>query len=484
MEIRLAASACGDFDTVLRFLPARTPVSFGEPGLREAYAACFPGDKLTLEHKQLRGVRIPRRGGAVNLLLAGFDCHAPAPFDALRQLTAKAGAALADYGAQSVLIDRLDALAFAPEEEIASQICSVLPLCEYQFDKYLSARKARQPIRAALLSDRDLAPAIQEGLHLAQAVMTARDLVNEIADVLTPAELANRCEALGRLHGFETEVLDRATCEELNMGLFLAVARGSEEEPKFIVMRWRGGEAEQPPIAFVGKGITYDSGGLAIKSSGMESMRFDMNGAAAVIGAMCAIADQKLPRNVIAVVAACENMVDARSYRNGDVFTSMNGQTVFVRNTDAEGRLTMADAMTYCIRQEHPSELLEVAGLTGSVCSFYGSVCAAALTTHQELFDRIAALMPVTGEKYAQMPAFEEYKALLKTPYADLDNAPAGGAGGILAGLFLAAFHEDVPFLHIDFGRMPFTDKKSDCQGEGGTGFGVKTLYHYVKNRG
>lgn len=484
MEIRLAASAHGMFDTVLRFLPAGTPVSFGDPGLQSAYAACFPGDTLTLEHKQLRCVRMPCQGGFANLLLAGFDSQAAAPFDALRQLAAKAGAALEDFGAASVLIDRLDALTFAPEEEIASQICAVLPLCEYRFDKYLSVRRERPAISAVLLSQRDLTPAIQEGLHLSQAVMTARDLVNEIAETLTPAELARRCEVLGRQHGFETEVLDRAACEALDMGLFLAVARGSAEEPKFIVMRWRGGEAEQPPIAFVGKGITYDSGGLAIKRSGMEAMRFDMNGAAAVIGAMCAIADQKLPRNVTAVVAACENMVDARSYRNGDVFTSMNGQTVFVRNTDAEGRLTMADAMTYCIRTEGPSELLEVAGLTGSVCSFYGSVCAAALTTHQALFDRVAALMPVTGEKYAQMPAFEEYKALLKTPYADLDNAPAGGPGGILAGLFLAAFHEDVPFLHIDFGRMPFTDKKSDCQGEGGTGFGVKTLYHYVKNRG
>lgn len=177
-------------------------------------------------------------------------------------------------------------------------------------------------------------------------------------------------------------------------------------------------------------------------------------------------------------------MVDARSYRNGDVFPSMSGKTVYVRNTDAEGRLTMADAITYCVRKESPSEILEVAGLTGSVCNFYGKVCAAALTTDPALFDRIAALMPVTGEKYARMPDFPEYRELLKTPMADLNNAPEGGAGGILAGLFLASFHEDVPFLHVDFGAMPFVKSKSDCQGEGGTGFGVKTLYHYIKARG
>jgi len=264
----------------------------------------------------------------------------------------------------------------------------------------------------------------------------------------------------------------------------LSVAKGSSLEPRFIIMRYHGGSDGQAPIAFVGKGITYDSGGLAIKTGGgMTSMRFDMNGAAAVIGAMCAISRMQLQKNVVAVVAACENAVDANSYRNGDVLASMNGQTVFVQNTDAEGRLTMADAITYCVRKEHPSEILEVAGLTGSVCNFFGSVCAAALTRQQELFDRIADLMPTTGEKYAQMPAFPEYRQLLKCPYADLNNSPAGGPGGILAGLFLDAFSEDVPFLHVDFGAMPFTSQKSDCQGAGGTGFGVKTLYHYVKKR-
>ena len=302
-------------------------------------------------------------------------------------------------------------------------------------------------------------------------------------DVLTPAELARRCQALGERWGFSVDVLDRSACEDLGMGLFLAVAQGSALEPRFIVMRWNGGKPEEPPIALVGKGITYDSGGLAIKKSSMESMRFDMNGAAAVIGAMCAIARQKLPRNVVAAVAACENMVDAHSYRNGDVLRSMSGQTVFVRNTDAEGRLTMADAMTYCVRTFHPSELLEVAGLTGSVCSFFGSVCAAALATDPSIFDRVAGLSDITGEKYAQMPYFQEYRQQLKSPYADLDNAPAGGAGGILAGFFLESFREGTPFLHVDFGAMPFTGKASDGQPEGGTGFGVKTLYHYVKRR-
>lgn len=482
MEFQILPAAAGAYDAVVRFLPAGVPVYFADQTLQSAYSACLPGDTLALGHKELRRLRIPFHGGFATVLLAGFDSSAAAPFDDLRQMTAKLGTALVECGAHTAVLDRLDALTFAAEKDLLTQIASTLPLCEYVFDCHLTKKQERIDRQVTILTGREMEDALAEGQILAGAVSSARDLVNEIAEVLTPGELARRCQALGQNYGFQVEVLDRTECEALGMGLFLAVARGSALEPKFIVMRWKGGPADQPPIALVGKGITYDSGGLAIKGSGMESMRFDMNGGAAVIGAMCTIAARKLPVNVVAAVAACENMVDAGSYRNGDVLTSMSGQTVYVRNTDAEGRLTMADAITYCIRQENPAELLEVAGLTGSVCNFYGDVCAAALTTHQPMFDRIAALMPVTGEKYAQMPDFPAYKEKLKSPYADLNNAPSP-AGGILAGLFLAAFSEDVPFLHIDFGAMPFTGKKSDGQPEGGTGFGVKTLYYYIKTR-
>lgn len=473
---------CG---TVLRFLPAGKPVSFRSPQLQAAYEACLAGDPLTLEHKQIRTLRLPLGEGFATVALAGFDSGCQAPFDELRKVTAALGAVLADQGSGEVFLDGVEALAFASEEEVLGQIAATLPLCEYRFDRYFTEKKQMQEHTVTVAAGPGAEDALAEGQVLAQAVCTARDLVNEIAEVLTPAELARRACDLGEQWGFSVEVLDRAACEALGMGLFLAVARGSALEPRFIVMRWNGGGADQPPVALVGKGITYDSGGLAIKSgSGMASMRFDMNGGAAVIGAMCAIAGRKLPRNVVGVVAACENMVDARSYRNGDVLTSMSGKTVFVHNTDAEGRLTMADAITYCVRKERPSEILEVAGLTGSVCNFYGSVCAAALTTDDALFDRLERLTPVTGEKYARMPAFPEYRERLKSPYADLDNAPEGGCGGIVAGFFLDAFREEVPFLHVDFGAMPFTSKKSDGQPEGGTGFGVKSLYYYVKDRG
>lgn len=477
MRFSVSPAITGRFDTVVRILPAGAPISFADPVLQSAYSNVFGGDSLTLTHQQLLSLRMPLDGQFVTVFLAGFDNSTTAPHDDFRSLITSLGEALIQNKSKTIIVDQLDSITFLSQRETQEQLAANLPLCEYKFETYITKKSDPVDMEITVLSCTDDS-GLREGHILAESVMSARDLVNDIAEVLTPAEMARRCCVFGEKYGFDVEVLDHEQCRELGMNLFLAVARGSIHEPKFIVMRWQGGPEGQAPIALVGKGITYDSGGLAIKTGGsMTSMRFDMNGGASVIGAMCAIARMKLKRNVIAVVAACENMVDAKSYRNGDVFRSMHGQTVFVQNTDAEGRLTMADAMTYCVRYGHPSEMLEVAGLTGSVCNFFGSVCAAALTRQQAMFDRIANLSPVTGEKFAQMPAFSEYRKLLKSPYADLNNAPAGGPSGILAGLFLDSFSEDVPFLHVDYGAMPFTSAK------GGTGFGVKTLYYYVKSR-
>lgn len=467
-------------DTVVRFLPAGAPVSFQEIALQTVYCSRFSGDPLTLAHKQLRTFRLPMGSQFVTVVLAGFDCSAPNPFDQLRQVIRKVGEELLELDAREIFLEGLEDLSFAPVTDVASVLAMELPLCEYRFDKYLSQKKAKAERTVTVSSFTACQDALDEGAVLARSVMEARDLVNEIADVMTPMELARQCRELGKTYGFQVDVLDREACRELGMGLYLGVAKGSTLEPAFIVMHWNGGPEDQAPIAFVGKGITYDSGGLALKKANMEHMRFDMNGAGAVIGAMCAISARKLPHNVVAAVAACENAVGAGSYRNGDILTSMNGKTVFVQNTDGEGRLTMADAMTYCIRKEHPSELLEVGGLTGSVSNFFGNICAATLTTHPAMYERLTALSPITGEKFAQLPAFPEYRELLKSPFADLNNAPTTGAAGIMGGFFLESFHEDTPFIHVDFGATPFN--KTRINGvDGATGFGVKSLYHYVK---
>lgn len=463
------------FDTVLRLVPAGTSIVFSDDRVQSAYSAVYASDDLRPAHLETISLRLPMDGSFSDVFVTGFDNNTESPYDALRKVYTHWGNHLAEKKHASVLVDSLDALTFLTEDEALLQLAATMPLSLYRFDRYLSVPTPVPEINVTVRAEKE-AP-LKEGLFLAEGVMQARDLVNMTAEELTPSALAEQCVELGSKYGFETKILSKTECEALGMGLMLAVARGSMNEPRFIVMRWNGGKAEEAPIAFVGKGVTYDTGGLAIKTGGsMTSMRFDMNGGASVIGAMCAIAGKRLTHNVVAVIAACENAVDANSYRNGDVYKSMNGKTVFVQNTDAEGRLSMADAITWCVRNAKPSEIIEVAGLTGSVCNFFGNVCAAALTRTQRMFDRIASLSPVTGELYAQMPAFPAYQSLLNTPWADINNAPKGGPGGILAGLFLDSFAEDVPFLHIDYGAMPFTGDK------GGTGFGVKTLYHYVKS--
>ena len=489
MKFYTTSSLPENCDTVIRFLNREAPVSFASKELQGTWDSVFSNDPLTLKHKEIRSLRLPVNSGFVTVLLVGFDNSVSHPFDDFRKLSAKLGEQIKALNTSVLYVDSISQLTFAPEDKLLTQFASILPLSEYDFDAHRSQKNTFADTSVYIYTSNDsqtvdsqtAQAALEEGFTIARSVMTARDLVNETADILTPEELASRTLALGKEYGFEVEVLEQEACQKLGMGLFLAVSQGSALPPRFLILRWKGGKPEEKPIAFVGKGITYDSGGLAIKTSSMELMNYDMNGAASVIGAMCAIAARRIPCNVTAVIAACENAVDSRSYRNGDIYTSMSGQTVYVRNTDAEGRLTMADAITYCTRYENPKEIIEIAGLTGSVCNFYGKVCAAALTTTQPIFDRLFGLQDLTGEKYAQMPAYEEYRELLKSPVADLNNAPAGEPGGILAALFLDQFHDDIPFLSIDSGALPFTRSASDCQPAGATGFGVRSLYYYVK---
>ena len=509
--------SAAECDGVVCFLQAGSRIAFSDPVLQDSFNTVYGSDTVRVPAARIISRRFPVNGRFVTALIAGLpgsaghlpDAAKEAPasaslrmlpendllssldrMDQLRSLIAKLGSAIKDHDLQSVCLDSADAVVeagiCASVPDVLTQIASVLPLCEYAFDKYKTAKPSCRDITvyvrrpSASPADTD---ALREGAVLSRSIMIARDLVNDQAQSMTPRRLAEETERLGKEYGFDVTVYDRAQCEEWQMGLFLAVARGSALDPCFIVMHYTGAGPESPVTALVGKGITYDSGGYRIKTSGMESMYMDMNGAAGVIGAMCATAAQKLPVNIVAVVAACENMVDARAYRNGDVLTSMSGKTVYVQNTDAEGRLTMADAITYCVRREHPSQIIEMAGLTGSVCNFYGDACAAAMPTRQSLYDRIASLMPLTGEKYAQMPYFPKYMEKLKSPYADLTNAPTE-TPGISAALFLCSFSEDIPMVSIDTGMMPFSSRVWDGHPAGATGFGVKMIYYYMKCQG
>lgn len=481
MTIKLVTSCPQNFDTIVRFMKYDSVPTFSDPAIQEAFDAALGGDDFGLEPGTVKTFRMKLNGKFVNLILIGFDCKLyEKALPIFRKATLKLGTVLNELKAQVVFVDNFTNLFFMEKDEIARQFASTLPLCDYAFDKYMIKKADYTEKEILVFGNEDISAALEEGVNIAKGICIARDLVNEPAEVLTPAELAARTIRFGKEYGFEVEVFDKAACEELGMHAFLAVGRASVNEPKLIVMRYNGGEGIAKGV--IGKGLCYDSGGLFLKQgAGMHAMKGDMAGSAAVIGAMCSIAMNKLPKNVVTVVAACENMVDGAGYRNGDIVHTMAGKSVFVASTDAEGRLTLADAITYMIRKENVDSIIELSTLTGSCANFFSDVCCGVLTTDDEMFEKIAVHSDIAGEKYSRLPHYDEYREFIKSDIADLYNSSNNGAGGICAGLFLDEFKEDKPFMHVDIAGVTFAKSKKDGFPKGGTGFGVKTVYHYIK---
>src|SRR5699024_3409888 len=238
--------------------------------------------------------------------------------------------------------------------------------------------------------------------------------------------------------------------EELDMEAFLAVSKGSEEEPQFIKMTWNGNPDNEKKLALVGKGLTYDSGGYSIKSSnGMITMKSDMAGSAAVIGTMKSIAMSNLNKNVVGIIAACENMLSGGAYKPGDIIGSMAGKTIEVLNTDAEGRLTLADALWYAAEIEKADEIIDIATLTGACVVALGNINSGAITNNENLMKKVRNAANLSGEPVWQLPSNDEYRELIKGDFADLKNAASGGAGTITAGLFLEEFVNNTPWVHL-----------------------------------
>jgi len=361
-----------------------------------------------------------------------------------------------------------------------------LYLGNYKFDKYKTSGEEKFKIEEInLVINKELEKWIsQEGVSLAKSTIIARDLVNEPANVLYPESLANRVKELGKEHGFEVEVLGENEINELGMESYMNVARGSDNPPRFIIMRHIGDEENKDDIlGLVGKGLTYDSGGYSIKPTpGMVSMKSDMGGAAAVIGAMCAISDMKLKKNVITVVAACENLISGNAYKPGDVINSMGGKTIEIINTDAEGRLTLIDAVYYIVSKEKATKVVDIATLTGAVLVALGTTRTAVVSNNDEFFNCLEKASDKADEKIWRLPADEDYKKLIKSDIADLKNLGGKYAGSITAGLFIGEFVGDTPWLHMDIAGTGWTDTpKKAYDHKGGTGVAVKSLYYLAK---
>ena len=282
----------------------------------------------------------------------------------------------------------------------------------------------------------------------------------------------------------EVEIFDKEKIEELDMKAFLAVAEGSDKEPRFIVMTYRGDPSSDEKIALVGKGLTYDSGGYSLKptAGSMDTMYCDMGGAGTVIGAMKSIAKAKLKKNVVGVVAACENMVSGRAYKPGDIIGSMAGKTIEVLNTDAEGRITLADSLWYAATVIKADKIVNLATLTGACVVALGDTNTGAITNNKDLMDSVKQASELSGEPLWELPTNEEYEELIKSDFADIKNIGGKGAGTITAGLFLKEFVDEKPWVHLDIAGTAYLEKANGYLPKGATGVHVKTLYNMVKN--
>jgi leucyl aminopeptidase len=355
----------------------------------------------------------------------------------------------------------------------------------YRFDKLKSkappARKALRKVTLhvdhADLTEADIATA--RATAIGEGIALAKDLGNLPGNHCTPTYLAAQAVELGKRHGIKVEVLEQKDCEKLGMGCFLAVAQGSQQAPKFIVMEYQGGKRDSAPVALVGKGITFDTGGISIKPAAeMDEMKFDMCGAASVLGTMKAIAIMKLPLNVVGVIPATENMPGGRAIKPGDVVTTMSGQTVEILNTDAEGRLILCDALTY-VEKYKPTAVVDIATLTGAMVIALGHVATGLFSNSDPLARELLQAGETAWDRAWHMPLWDDYQEALKSNFADFPNIGPRAGGSITAACFLSRFTKSYPWAHLDIAGTAW---KSGAE-KGATGRPVALLAHFLTKR-
>jgi leucyl aminopeptidase len=354
----------------------------------------------------------------------------------------------------------------------------------YRFGSYLSNNEENETeFEELTIVERDgaRAAAIEAGIGAgrvaAAGAILARDMVNEPANAMTPTHMADVSRRVAEAHGLSLTVLEASDMGELGMGALLGVAQGSDQPPKLIVLRYEGDRANPGNnLGLVGKGITFDTGGISLKpAGGMEAMKGDMAGGASVIAAMQIISQVKPKINVSGIVAATENMPGGSAQRPGDVVRAMNGKTIEVINTDAEGRLVLADALCYA-RSQGLNRLVDVATLTGAMVTTLGKACTGVMGNNQELIDQVTAAGQETGEKYWQLPMFDDYKDLIKSDVADMKNSGGRQAGSISAAFLLAEFVGDTPWVHLDIAGTSTAERTKGYQVKGATGVPARTL--------
>jgi leucyl aminopeptidase len=373
------------------------------------------------------------------------------------------------------------------EGPLAPAACAAIAagakLRAYDFDVYRTRDKKDQKGQRLIFACADPAAARKAWKSLdaiTDGVIMARDLVNEPANMLGPVEFAKRTEALSAL-GIEVEVLDEKAMRKLKMGALLGVAQGSVRPPRMVIMQWKGAKTTEKPLAFIGKGVVFDTGGISMKpAAGMEDMKGDMGGAATVTGLMHALAARKAKVNAIGIIGLVENMPDGNAQRPGDIVTSMSGQTIEVLNTDAEGRLVLADALWYCQERFKPQFMIDLATLTGAIVVALGHQYAGLFSNNDELAAKLESAGKATDELVWRMPMGAEFDKMIDTKNADMKNIGGRMAGSITAAQFLQRFVNDLPWAHIDIAGTAMGSPKNEYSQSWGSGYGVRLLDRLV----
>jgi leucyl aminopeptidase len=358
----------------------------------------------------------------------------------------------------------------------------------YTFDLYKTKRKEgeerpnRIEVNFACSNPAAAEKAWTRTVAIADGVVFARDLVNEPANVLYPAEFARRASSLTKL-GVGVDVLDVAAMKKLGMGALLGVGQGSAHESKLVVMRWNGGKRGADPIAFIGKGVCFDSGGISIKpAAGMEDMKGDMAGAACVVGLMQALAVRKAKVNAVGAIGLVENMVDGKAQRPGDIVKTMSGQTIEIINTDAEGRLVLADVLHYVNRRFKPKFMINLATLTGAIIVALGQEYAGMFSNDDKLSERLTKAGEATGERVWRMPLGPEYDKMIDSKFADMKNTGGRWGGAITAAQLLQRFVDKTPWAHLDIAGTAMGSPQSDINKSWASGWGVRLLERLVED--
>jgi len=444
--------------------------------------------RFTGKSGEMLEVLAPERLGASRILLVGLGKPASLDLKGLEVIGAQILARLESAGEKSATLEiEVPKSAKLKSGDAAAHLAFGARLRSYSFEKYRTRNldEYKRHLETLRLATSDAAAARKawQGLDaVANGVLFARDLVNEPPNVLYPAEFARRAKALAKL-GLKVEVLGEAEMKKQGFGALLGVGQGSERESQLVVMQWNGARKKGEPVAFVGKGVCFDSGGLSLKpGSGMMGMKGDMGGAAAVTGAMMALAARKAKVNAVGVIGLVENMPDGGAIRPDDVLTSLSGQTIEVLNTDAEGRLVLADGLHYA-KTLGCTHLINAATLTGACVVALGNLNAGLFSNDDDTCEKFQSAMRSSGEKFWRLPCTDDYREQIKSQIADIRNTGGTRWGGaITAAMFLKEFVGETPWVHLDIAGAAWNEDAKPWLAKGPSGIGVRSIIEWVRS--